>query len=223
MKCAIFDLDGTLMDSMWYWTEACPEYVRSLGIEPEENLSRKFLSLSLPESADYLIKNYGINLSNDEICKGIDKIMERHYVNDINMKPFMKEIVIGLYKRGVKLAIATATDRPLVYKCLERNGIREYFDYVITSTEVGKSKQHPDIYMKCSDYFGIPYEDSYVFEDLPYGIESSSKVGFNTVGLYDKPSEFHQERIKASAKYYFKDFDESFKNKVIEVVTELKK
>ena len=221
IKCAIFDMDGTLVDSMTYWSTAAFDYLTSLNLVSEKDLGNKFLAMSLPESADYMIKTYNLNKSKEEVCQGIDDVMESRYRNDVKIKPYFKELLEEFKKLGIKMAIATSTDKYLVEICLKRLNIRDYFEFIITSTEVGKSKKNPDIYERCSDYFGIPYSESIVFEDLPYGIISSSKAGFHTVGIYDSPSEMHQPVIRQNAEFYYKEFNMDSVNELVKIVKSL--
>ena len=217
VKCAIFDLDGTLVDSMPYWETSAVKLLEKEGIKAEENLCDKFLSMSLPESADYLIKTYSLNYSNEEICHKIDDIMLENYINYVNIKPHIIDLLESFYNLGIKMAVASSTDRELIVACLKKLSLDKFFSFITTSTEIGKSKQHPDIYIKCANYFNVAYNETMIFEDLPYGIIATKSLGFITVGLYDKTSEKHQKTLEKYSKYYFKNIDESFVKKMIEI------
>lgn len=212
IKCAIFDLDGTLVDSMSYWEKAPVEFSLRKNIEPEEKLSDTFLSMSLFSFANYFKDKYHLDDSIESIMSEIDSIMETHYERDVNVKNGMKELLDMLSKENVKLAIATQTDKYLVEKVLKKTGLDPYISFILTCGEVGKSKSSSLIYEECAKHFGVPFNETMVFEDLPYGIESSKKKGFITVGLFDVPSIKHQERIKRSADYYFVDMDLASRN-----------
>ncbi len=203
IKCAIFDLDGTLVDSMSYWEKAPIEFSLRKNIEPEEKLSDTFLSMSLFSFSKYFKEKYHLEDTIDSIMSEIDSIMEVHYVRDINVKKGMFDLIEMLDKENVKLAIATQTDKYLVEKVLKKTGLDKYFSFILTCGEVGEAKSSPLVYEGCANHFNIPYNKTLVFEDLPYGIESSKKKGFITIGLFDVPSIKHQERIKESADYYF--------------------
>ena len=206
IKLAIFDLDGTLVDSMHYWSIAPLDYIKekNIDITIDQELSDKFLSMSLVESAIYFKENYGITDPIDEICLDIDKKMEYYYLNYVELKPGILDLIKKLDNLGIKMAIATATDHFLVDEVLDKLNINKYFTYTLTSTEVGSSKQKPDIYLKIAEHFNATPEESMIFEDLPYGIISGNGAGFHTVGVYDKPSVHHQKTIKKNAKLYVK-------------------
>ncbi|MBP5342981.1 HAD family phosphatase [bacterium] len=218
IKLAIFDLDGTLVDSMSYWEIAASELIRRKGITPKEDLCDRFLSMSLPEAAKYLKENYNLQYSIDEICQMIDDVMLEYYLTKVELKPNMLELLYNYQKLGIKMAIASSTDRELIVKCIDKLNIDKYFSYIITSTEIGKSKIHPDIYINCVNHFDVKNEETLIFEDLPYGIIATKDLGFITVGIYDKTSEKHQETLEENAEYYFKELDYSFVKAMIDVV-----
>lgn len=209
IKLAIFDLDGTLVDSMYYWSYGPLDYLKNknIDIKNDEHLIEMFLSMSLTESAVYLKENYGAPDSVEKICEDIDTIMEGYYQNNVELKKGMLKLIKKLDKMNIKMAIATATDRYLVEGVLNKLNISKYFTYILTSTEVGSSKQNPEIYLKIAEHYNVKPEESIIFEDLPYGIISGNSVNFHTVGVYDKPSIRHQETIKKNAKLYVKHID----------------
>ena len=206
IKCAIFDLDGTLVNSMKYWSVAPLDYakMKNLNITDSKSLSETFLSMSLPESAKYFKEVYNVKDSIDKICEDIDSIMENYYLKYVDVKPGILAILQYLDSKGIIMGIATATDRFLVKKTIEKLGIDKYFKEILTSSEVGSSKQKPDIYIKLSETMGFTPDETLIFEDLPYGIISSGKVGFHTIGLYDAPSRHLQDKIRSNAHLYLR-------------------
>jgi len=208
IKCAIFDLDGTLVDSMNYWSNAPKIYIKKLGHICTDEMVVKFLSMSLPESAEYMKEYYKLDLSTKEIMQGIDDVMEEAYLNYVELKPNMKYLLEELDKLDIKMAIASATDVYLIKKAIKKLGIDKYFDKIESTTEIGVSKQQSTVYDICREYFNAKESETIVFEDLPYGIISTSKKGYHTVGLYDEPSKMHQVKIKENAEFYFEDFTE---------------
>ena len=205
IKGAIFDLDGTLLDSMFIWDTSGEEYLRSLGKEPHEDLNETFMTLTLEEAAEYYREHYGVTLSVKEIVDGINAMVEQTYRTKVTLKPGISEYLAWLKENGVRMCVATVTDRYLVEETLERLGVRHYFSEIFTCAEVGFGKDKPIIYQKALEHLGTEKSDTYVFEDLPFALNTAKTDGFPTVGIYDR-HEAHQDELKELADYYVLDF-----------------
>ena len=214
IKVAILDLDGTLVDSMPYWRLTPLEFARSKNIEPDDNLSDIFLSMSLFSFSKYYKELHNLSESIDEIMSEIDSIMEGYYLSQVKVKEGIIDLLEMFSKNNVKIAVATQTDKPLTKMVLDKLGLGKYVSFIITSGEVGSGKSDPKIYIECAKHFNAKNAECIVVEDLPYGIESSGSVGFTTIGIYDEPSKAHQDRIKKSAKFYFEVFDKASINDI---------
>ena len=205
IKGAIFDLDGTLLDSMFIWDTSGEEYLRSLGKEPHEDLNETFMTLTLEEAAEYYRENYGVTLSVQEIVDGVNSMVEQTYRTKVTLKPGISEYLAWLKENGVRMCVATVTDRYLVEETLDRLGVRHYFSEIFTCAEVGFGKDKPIIYQKALEHLGTEKSDTYVFEDLPFALNTAKTDGFPTVGIYDR-HEAHQDELKELADYYVLDF-----------------
>ena len=205
IKGAIFDLDGTLLDSMFIWDTIGEEYLRSLGKEPHEDLKETFMTLTLEEAAEYYREHYGVSLSVKEIVDGVNAMVEQTYRTKVTLNPGIAEYLAWLKENGVRMCVATVTDRYLVEKTLERLGVRHYFSEIFTCAEVGFGKDKPIIYQKALEHLGTEKRDTYVFEDLPFALNTAKTDGFPTVGVYDR-HEAHQDELKGLADYYIFDF-----------------
>ena len=205
IKGAIFDLDGTLLDSMFIWDTIGEEYLRSLGKEPHEDLKETFMMLTLEEAAEYYREHYGVTLSVKEIVDGVNAMVEQTYRTKVTLKPGISEYLAWLKENGVRMCVATVTDRYLVEETLERLGVRRYFSEIFTCAEVGFGKDKPIIYQKALEHLGTAKDDTYVFEDLPFALNTAKTDGFPTVGVYDR-HEAHQDELKELADYYIFDF-----------------
>ena len=210
IKGAIFDLDGTLLDSMSIWDTIGEDYLRSLGIEPRENLAETFKTFTLEESAEYYRTHYGVTLSVAEIVDGVNRMIEDFYKNTVPLKKGVSEFLAGLSKAGVRMCIATVTDKYLVEAALKRLGVRGYFSEIFTTAEVGCSKNKPTIYRTALDHLGTPKSETVVFEDTLHALMTAKNDGFPVVAVYDK-HEKNQERLKEIADIYIEDFDTLFK------------
>ena len=205
IKGAIFDLDGTLLDSMFIWDTIGEEYLRSLGKEPHEDLKATFMTLTLEEAAEYYREHYGVTLSVKEIVDGVNSMVEETYRTKVTLKPGISEYLAWLKENGVRMCVATVTDRYLVEETLERLGVRHYFSEIYTCAEVGFGKDKPVIYQKALEHLGTEKSDTYIFEDLPFALNTAKTDGFPTVGVYDR-HEAHQDELKELADYYIFDF-----------------
>ena len=205
IKGAIFDLDGTLLDSMFIWDTIGEEYLRSLGKEPHEDLKETFMTLTLEEAAVYYREHYGVSLSVKEIVDGVNAMVEQTYRTKVTLKPGIAEYLAWLKENGVRMCVATVTDRYLVEETLERLGVRHYFSEIFTCAEVGFGKDKPVIYQKALEHLETEKRDTYVFEDMLFALNTAKADGFPTIGVYDR-HEAHQDDLKELADYYIFDF-----------------
>lgn len=205
IKGAIFDLDGTLLDSMFIWDTIGEEYLRSLGKEPHEDLKETFMTLTLEEAAEYYRENYGVTLSVQEIVDGVNSMVEQTYRTKVTLKPGIAEYLAWLKENGVRMCVATVTDRYLVEETLERLGVCHYFSEIFTCAEVGFGKDKPVIYQKALEHLGTAKDETYVFEDMLFALNTAKTDGFPTVGVYDR-HEAHQDELKELSDYYVLDF-----------------
>ena len=171
IKGAIFDLDGTVLDSMFIWDTIGEDYLRSLGKEPRENLAEVFKTFTLTQAAEYFRNNYGIKLSIHEIVEGINNMVAEIYRTKVALKPGASDFLKRLQRSGVKMCIATVTDRPVVEDVLSRLNVREYFSEIFTCAEVGYNKENPEIYRKALKHLGTPKAETVVFEDAFHALK----------------------------------------------------
>lgn len=207
VKGAIFDLDGTMLDSMFIWDTFGEEYLKTLGIEPRENLAETFKTFTLEQAAEYYREHYGVTLSVSEIVNEINNMVSEIYRTKVNLKPGVKEFLKMLYDNGVKMCVATVTDRHLVEVTLKRLGVIEYFSEIFTCASVGHSKEEPHIYREAQKYLGTPKKATVVFEDALYAIKTAKTDGFITVGVFDEHEE-NQKELKMMADCYIENYSE---------------
>lgn len=202
IKGIIFDLDGTLLDSMFMWDTLGEDYLLKRGITPEKGLNEKFETMSMVQAAEYYQANYGITDSVEIIIDGVNRMIEDFYTNTVQVKDGVASMLKELQKCGMKMCIATAMDRYLVEAALKHNKINEYFSHILTCTEVGFGKDSPLIYEKALKKIGTSKEETLVFEDVAHAIETAKAAGFKVVGVYDKSAKKKQSQIKEMSDYY---------------------
>ncbi len=208
IKGAIFDLDGTLLDSMAMWDGVGEQYLLSLGIRPKEDVNVILKDMSLVQGAAYMQKTYGVEKTGDEIIAGINDIVENFYCSKVQLKSGAAEFLANLAKRDVKLCIATATDSCLVEAALHRLGIGAYFCGIFTCNGVGHGKDEPHIYEAALRRLGTPKESTWVFEDAVYAMETAKAAGFPVAGVYDA-AEKNRKRARQISDFYITDFREA--------------
>ena len=208
IKAAIFDVDGTLLDSMHYWRHMFEYYLDGFGKKPKLDLENKLKTLSMRESAQVFREDYGIEGSTEEIMAGINKVLEDQYFYNIEEKPYVREFVELLARNGVKICAATATDRYLVEAALKRRGLLSYFSRIFTCTEVGAGKEHPDIFLQAMDFLGEAQEDTVVFEDAYYAIKTAKKAGFYVVAMADETAREDEADILRVADEFHEDYSD---------------
>lgn len=205
IRGAIFDLDGTLIDSMYIWDTVGEDYLRSLGREPKENLAETFKTFTLEQAAMYYIEHYGVNLSVGEIVAGINETLENYYINTIPLKKGVAGFLERLKSENVKMCIATATDRHLVEAALKRCGVREYFSEVFTCSTVGYSKETPHIYREAQRHLQTEKCETVVFEDVYHALKTAKDDGFVCAAVFDAHEQL-QDRLREEAHIYIEDF-----------------
>ena len=205
---AVFDLDGTLLDSMYIWDTIGEDYLRSLGIQPRENLNRTFKTMSLKQAAEYYRSEYGVTLGTDEIMDGVNGMIERFYFNDVKAKAGVGDVLERLKNAGVRMCVATATDLHLAEASLRRNGLLDYFSTILTCTEVGSGKDAPEIFNRALEHLGTPKERTLVFEDALYAVKTAKAAGFAVVGVYDRSESAHSSEIRSLADFWIGSFQE---------------
>ncbi len=207
IKYAIFDADGTLMDSMHIWDTLDGAYLMMRGIVPDEiGILRKYGYLG---AINHIMEHYNLNASFDDVKADMMKILEYYYNNAAVAKNGIKEFLQKLKDNGVKCAVATATDRFLMEPALERNGLLEYFDAVFTTVEVGISKDEPDIFNIASEFLGAD-ENTFIFEDASYAIDTAKRAGYKVIAIEDYSAEADREHIKEAADYFITDYSQVY-------------
>ena len=204
IRGAIFDVDGTLLDSMFIWDTIGEAYLRSIGYQPKENLNETFKNMSLHQAARYYQTEYGVTQSIDEIMDGVNAMLERYYRFEVPLKPGVAELLERLRQSGVKLCIATATDRHLVEAALDRCGVLSCFGEIFTCNEVGHGKDEPDIFEAALRFLGTRREETLVFDDALYAVRTAKEAGFPVAAVYDS-HERSQAEVRARSDLYLED------------------
>ena len=211
IKGAIFDLDGTILDSMHIWSEIGLLFLKNKGVEPPPGIEDEFVKMSMVQAAEYYIKNIEPTATVMDIVNEVNLLVQDFYFYEVLKKDGVVDFLEFLKKRDVKMCIATATDKHLVEKALERNGIREYFSEIFTCGSVGAGKDTSVIYDVALDHLGTLKENTFIFEDALYAIETAKRAGFNILGIYDISEKADPEIIKKLCNYYINNYSDVYK------------
>ncbi|MGI6160679.1 MAG: HAD family hydrolase [Christensenellales bacterium] len=204
---AIFDLDGTLIDSMGICESIDKELLAKWEKEPGEGHTEAVRSMGFKESAKYIIERYGINVSAAEFIRQWNEAALRHY-SSVRMKAGAREYVEALTKAGVKTAVLTAAPRMLLEAALIGNGISDLFDVIIPSSETGMSKKQPELFFLAAKRLGVDAAQCMVFEDLYMAAKSAKEAGMMVTAVHDVYAGHEEEAMRSLADRYITDFNE---------------
>lgn len=208
LQSAIFDMDGTLLDSMGMWRTLGSVLAQNHGAVPPPDLNRRVASLGLWEGTAYCKEVCGLSGTVEELVREIWGQIEAFYRHDVRPKPGLVRFLDILKMQGVWMYVATATDRPLAEAALRTAGIDGYFRGLITSAEAGQSKREgPEVYERALRRLRSTKKDTVVFEDALHALRTAHEAGFRTAAVYD-PSEPDQEEMRRLADYYITSYEE---------------
>ena len=217
LQSAIFDMDGTLLDSMPIWRDLGTSVLRGLGIEPEPETSEMLKTLSLRHGIAYCREHYHLPQTEEELIGRVVGRVADFYQNEVQAKPGVEKFLSLLKMEGVWMYVATATDRPLAEAALRHAGIDHYFRGLITVAEVGVGKKESaEIYERAMRRLQSNKKDTVVFEDAFHAIQTAKAAGFRVAAVYDASEEAHQEEIRGLADYYIRSFEEMFETRELE-------
>ena len=209
IRGAIFDYDGTIMDSMPMWSTASSDYVRKvLGREPAPGLDELIKELSLEEGAKIFREQSGAPGTDADIVQAVLATVLDQYRNTLQLKPGILAILEDLKSHGVRMCIATASAREMIESGNRRLAIEPYFERVFTCMEVGKNKRKPDIYNEAAAFMGTAPEETLVFEDVLHASKTAAEAGFCLVGVYDEASKDEWEEISGLSRLALKDYSQ---------------
>lgn len=205
---AVFDLDGTLLDSSWVWEKVDEKFLGDRGFQVPDDYVDEISPLGAERAAVYTIERFGLNEDKDDIVREWIEMAKKEYATEVVCKPYAKEFLEELQKLNIKMVVATSSDRELFMKTLEREGILKYFQKIVTVDEVERGKGYPDIYEEAARRIKVNPHKCLVFEDILAGVTGASLGEFNVVAVFDEKSKHNWEKIKSISKYSINDYKE---------------
>lgn len=207
-EAIIFDLDGTLIDSMWIWKQIDIDFLEKRNIVLPDDLQKDIEGMSFTETANYFIERFALNESLEDIQREWNEMAKQFYRKHIPLKEQVYEVIQYALSRGIKLGIGTSNSRELLHEVMEAHGLNAWFDSVRTSCEVAKGKPSPDIFLKVAEDLMVNPERCLVFEDTHAGVLAAKNAGMTVYAIYDDLSAPYMDVIKRDADAYINSFSE---------------
>ena len=205
---AIFDLDGTLIDSMPMWHNFVSIYLEKFGLKSDDYLLANAKDMSFEQAAEYIHTHYDIGKTPEEAVRDMWNTAGEAYANTIPIKHDVKPFLFALRCKGVRMCIATASPREWAEAVLKRLNIDHYFSVILSCYDLKTTKSEPMIYDRAFDILGTDRETTYVFEDSVNCVRTAKEAGYRVVGVKDEMSVPDEEEIKRLSDIYIKDFDD---------------
>ena len=206
IQAVLFDLDGTLVDSMWVWRDIDIAYLGKFGLTLPESLQAEIEGKSFTETAVYIKERFDIPDSIEEMKAAWNRMAFDKYTHEVPLKKGAREFLNHCKEKGIRLGIATSNSRELVDNIIRVHGLSDYFTGVVTGCEVERGKPSPDVYLEAARRCGVEPSACLVFEDIIPGIMAGRAAGMKVCAVeddYSLPQEMEKRRL---ADYYIKDY-----------------
>lgn len=208
IEAVIFDLDGTLVDSMWMWKEIDIEYLGSRNLELPEDLQKAIEGMSFSETADYFKKRFQLTESVEEMKAEWISMAQKKYETEVPLKPGVEKFLEFLKSKKVKMGIATSNGLELVRSVVKAHNLEHWISSIHTCCEVALGKPAPDIYLKVAQDLQVPPEKCLVFEDVEMGIQAGLNAKMRVCAVEDRFSVDQEAIKKEKAHYYIRSYED---------------
>lgn len=206
LQYAIFDLDGTLLDSMPMWRELPAAFCRRKGKQPLPGLADEISRRTLPEAVEYLKSTYGLADSPAAIQQELGRIALDAYRTTVVPKPGVPGALEGLHRAGIKMCVASASEEDQIQAALERLDLAKYFEFILSCTQAGAGKEHPDVYLQSlARLGGSDPAQAVVFEDVLHAASTAKAAGFRVAGVADDFSASSWPALQQLCDWWFTD------------------
>ncbi len=205
---AIFDMDGTLLDSTKMWQGAAGRYITSLMKTPEPDLGAKTKAMTLEELCAYLKSEYAIATTEEKIAKGFNAILREGYLAGVGIKEYVPILLEKFKQKSIAMCVTTSTDKAIAEEILARLGIRDYFSQIVTCKEAGGGKEDPEVFIHAHEMLGTPKDETVVIEDGVLAIRGAKDAGFYVIAIADESEKENEAEIRSLADRYIESFKE---------------
>ena len=207
-KAFLFDLDGTLVDSMWIWESIDVEYLDRFGLELPEDLHSCIEGMSFSEPAQYFKERFSIPDTLEKMKSDWNRMAWEKYTQEVPLKSGIREFLRYHRARGVKMAVATSNSRELAEAVIAVHGLTDTFDVIVTGCDVAHGKPFPDVYLEAAVRLGVDPSECLVFEDVVAGIQAGRSAGMEVAAVEDAYSLYQERQKKELADLYIADYQE---------------
>ncbi len=209
IKAAIFDLDGTLINSMGIWRRLLPEFLEARALKAPDNMLSRVAFMTLTQSSQYVADSFPeLSMTGKQVKEAWMAIVYGEYAEKIELKSGAADFIKKLKQNNVKIAVATACSKNLAEVCLKNNGIYDMIDTVTYAEDIGCGKDSPRIYLECLNKLGCEAAEAVLFEDILMALKTAGEIGLKTIIVEDESAARDREDLKRSAYKYIKDFTE---------------
>lgn len=208
IEAVIFDMDGTVIDSMWVWKQVDIDFLNERNIDVPDNLQKSIEGLSFTETAHYFKNNFGLREDIEEIKAEWTDMVRDYYTSVIEAKKGIKEFLDYLKSNNYKIGMATSNYSELVEAVLKKNDMLIYFDEIVTTCEVPRDKSYPDVFLETAKRLGVSPEKCIVFEDTLLAVGGARAAGMKVIGVYDKLGTCTPEELEEATDFLVEHFED---------------
>lgn len=207
---AIFDCDGTLLDSMSMWYDMFDELFRSYGLEPTSEVIDKVEAMTIPDTCKYLHAELGMGGSVEELYAHVERIVTYDYEHKVSEMPGARGMLESLAGAGIPMVVASSSPSPFVRKALACHGMLDFFSDILCTADVrqGRDKDFPDVYLEALDRLGTSLAETWVFEDAPFAVRSARRVGLHVVGIHNDHDGRDEDFIRSWSDIFTHNYDD---------------
>lgn len=206
MKSYLFDFDGTLVDSMDWWSRKMLAILDKCGTKYPENIIEIITPLGDAGTADYFIRELKVPITKEEMFAQMNAVAVPAYRDEILLKPGVKDYLIRQKANGHSLNILTVSGHNVIEPCLSRNGVLDLFDNIWSTDDFRLTKANPEIYFAAAEKLGVPVSDIVFFDDNSGAVSTAKKAGLFTVAVFDESGKSFNEELKKTADMYIDTF-----------------